>query len=141
MTRKHDEALLDLIRQIPALSEFVFDGDVQGRPQRYVLVHSTRGLARTDRLAGGAPTRIRKSYWVHSVGASKGQADAVAEKVLQRLVGTRLVVPGWVCEPLTHEASEPTTKDDSRQPVLYAGIDQLDLYSSPTPDPATPTGA
>lgn len=131
MTRAHDTALLERIREVTALADSVFDGDVTGQPQRYVNVHSTRGLARPDRLPGGLPTRIRKTYWVHSVGASKSQADGVAERVLAQIVGYVLIVPGWVCEPLMHEASEPVQKDDSRQPVLYYGVDQLDVYSTP----------
>lgn len=135
MTRAHDATLLDRIREVTALAGVVFDGDVKGDPKRYVNVHTNRGIARPDRLPGGLPTRIRKTVWVHSVGATKQQADAVAEAVVGKLRGCILNVPGWTCEPITHEASEPTQKDDSRQPVLYFGVDQFDYYSTPIPTP------
>jgi hypothetical protein len=137
MTRAHDASVLARIREVPQLVDTVFDGDVKGQPQRYVNVHSNRGIAAPDRLTGGQPTRIRKTIWVHSVGASKSQADGVAEKVIGQLRGYTLTVPGWTCEPITHEASEPVQKDDSRQPVLFYGVDQFDFYSSP----ATTEGA
>lgn len=139
MTRKHDTALEDRIREVPALAQSVFDGEVTGRPQMYVLVTSNRGIARPDRLAGPA-LRRRQTYWVRSVGASKDQAVAVAEKVIGQLVDTILDVPGFTCERITHEASEPVQKDDSRQPVVYVGVDQFDFFTTPVqPDPyATP---
>lgn len=130
MTRAHDTALQNRIRQVPALAQAVFDGEVAGRPQMYVLVHSNRGIARPDRLAGPS-LRRRQTYWVHSVGASKKQADAVAEAVIVQLVDTILTVPGFTCERITHEASEPVQKDDSRQPVVYFGVDQFDFYTTP----------
>lgn len=131
MTRAHDQAVLDRIREVSALADATFDGEVVGRPQRYVLVHSNRGIARPDRLAGPS-IRRRKTYWVHSVAASKSQADAVAEKVLAQLVDWVPTVEGWQCERVSHEASEPVQKDDSRSPVLYYGVDQFDFYTSPT---------
>lgn len=130
MTRAHDAKVLARLREIPALSETVFDGEVEGRPQRYVLVHSNRGIARPDRLAGYS-LRRRKTYWVHSVGASKSQADAVAERVIAQLLDWIPGVDGWACERISHEASEPVQKDDSRVPVLYYGVDQFDFYTTP----------
>jgi hypothetical protein len=130
VTRAHDTAFEDRIREVPALQAAVFDGEVDGRPQMYVLVHSNRGIARPDRLAGPA-LRRRQTYWVHSVGASKKQADAVAEKVIGQLVDFILTVEGYTCERITHEASEPVQKDDSRQPDVYFGVDQFDFYTTP----------
>jgi hypothetical protein len=130
------DAVLDRIREIPALSEVVFDGKVVGKPQRYVLVHATRPLARPDRLAGGLGGRARTTIWVHSVGASSGQAAAVARAVLRKLRGWKPTLDGYLCEPITHEASEPISEDDSRQPVLYYGVDQLDLWETPLDEPA-----
>jgi hypothetical protein len=94
-------------------------------------VHSNRGIARPDRLAGYS-LRRRKTYWVHSVGASKSQADAVAEKgdrAAPRLDPRRRRV---VVRTDHHEASEPVQKDDSAAPVLYYGVDQFDFYTTPT---------
>lgn len=135
MTRAHDAAILARIRQVTALSSAVFDGEVDGRPQLYVLVHSNRGIARPDRLAGPA-LRRRQTYWIHSVGSAKKQADAVAEKVIAQLVDWIPQVDGFTCERITHEASEPVQKDDSRQPIVYFGVDQFDFYTTPV----QPTG-
>lgn len=130
MTRAHDQVLLERIRQVSALASAVFDSEVEGRPQMYVLVHSNRGIARPDRLAGPS-IRRRQTYWIHSVGSSKTQADAVAEKVIGQLLDWIPVVPGFTCERISHEASQPVQKDDSRQPVVYFGVDQFDFYTSP----------
>lgn len=130
MTVAHDTAILARIRAVTALQNSVFDGDVVGRPQMYVLVHSNRGIARPDRLAGPA-LRRRQTYWIHSVGSVKWQADAVAEKVIGQLVDWIPDVDGFTCERVTHEASEPVQKDDSRQPIVYFGVDQFDFYTTP----------
>jgi hypothetical protein len=129
VTRAHDAAILARIRAVPALTNNVFDDEVTGKPQMYVSVHSNRGIARSDRLSGPS-LRRRQTYWVHSVGASKQQADAVAEKVIAQLLDWIPVVTGWQCERITHEASEPVQKDASRQPVLYFGVDQFDFYTT-----------
>lgn len=142
MTRAHGAAELARLRTITALADAVFDGEVPKAngngtpvevPQRYVLVHSSRVVARADRLTGGAPQRGRRTLWVHSVGMSKGQADAVAEKVIARYNGWRPEVPGYTCEPMTHEASQPVQKDDTVRPPLYFGVDQFDYYTTPNP--------
>jgi hypothetical protein len=130
VTRAHDAAVLARIREIPALSEVVFDGDVEGRPQRYVNVHSNRGIGRADRLAG-LGRRTRKTYWVHSVGASKAQADAVAERVIAKLSDWKPDVEGFACERLRHESSQPTQKDVTDKPPIYYAVDVFDLYTEP----------
>jgi hypothetical protein len=142
VTRKHDERVLARLREIPALSEVVYAGEVpkvdeQGQPvrapQRYVLVHSNRGIARPDRLAGFS-LRMRKTYWVHSVGASQAQADAVAERVIAKLLDWTPAVDGFSCERITHEASQPVQRDDAVRPPLYYGVDQFDFFTTPTAD-------
>jgi hypothetical protein len=142
VTTKHDDAFLALIRADNELMETVYDGELRGpdgsrlaaasTPARYVVVHSNRGVVRPDRFTGPARRR-RKTYWVHSVGLSKRQAEAVAERVLARVLNQRLIVPGWVCDPITHEASQPISTDDSVKPARYFGVDQFDLYTSPAP--------
>jgi hypothetical protein len=138
-----DDAVLALIRQETELAQDVFDGELRrpgGQlllpaevPNRYVLVHSNRGVIRPDRFTGPARRR-RKTYWVHAVGLSKRQAEAVSERVIARLLNVRLVVPGWQCDPITHEASQPIDVDKSVKPARYFGVDQFDLYTSPAPE-------
>jgi hypothetical protein len=138
-----DDAFLALIRQETALANSVFDGELRGpdgakipvaaAPARYVLVHSNRGVIRPDRFTGPARRR-RKTYWVHAVGLSKRQAEAVSERVIARVLNARLIVPGWVCDPITHEASQPVQVDESAKPARYFGVDQFDLYTSPAPE-------
>lgn len=136
---KIDAGFLDLIRGADGFD--VFDGellDAQGNripdleaPQRYVLVHSNRGLVRADRFTGPARRR-RKTYWVHSVGLTKHQAERVAERVLSRILDVRLQVDGWRCDPIQHAASQPVQADITRKPARYVGVDQFDLYASPS---------
>lgn len=132
MTQKHDDAVLARLREDPALTAAVYDGEVTDRPapQHYVLVHSNRGVVRPARLAGPA-VRRQKTYWVHAVGMSKKQAEAVSERVLAKLLNWAPDVPGWQCEPVTHEASQPVQKDDTFKPPLYSGVDQFGFYTTP----------
>lgn len=146
MTAKHDDAVLDAIREEPALADrdgkrYVFDVELRAidghrmkaeeMPERYVVLHSNRGVARPDRFTGYSRRR-RKTYWVHSVGLTKKQSEAVAEKVLARLLNRRLQVEGWTCDPISHEASQPVQDDQSSKPTKFFGVDQFDLYTSPT---------
>jgi hypothetical protein len=138
-----DDAFLNLIRLDSALAGSVYDAElvgadgsritVESAPARYVLVHSNRGVIRPDRFTGPARRR-RKTFWVHSVGLSKKQAEAVAERVLARVLNQRIVADGWVCDPITHEASQPIDLDKSVKPARYFGVDQFDLYASPAPE-------
>jgi hypothetical protein len=139
MTRAHDKAVLDRLLAGPGMAGHVFEGEVlrrdgQGQPldvpQWYVLLHSNRGVIRPDRFAGPARRR-RKTYWLHAVGASKGQADKVAELGIQQLLNWTPDLPGWQCERFTHEASQPVQKDDTTKPALYFGVDQFDFYTTP----------
>jgi hypothetical protein len=137
-----DDAFLNLIRQDDALRDAVFDVELLGpdgvrltpaaAPERYVLVHSNRGVLRPDRFTGPARRR-RKTFWVHAVGISKRQSEAISERVLDRVLNVRLQVPGFVCDPITHEASQPVQVDESRRPARFFGVDQFDLYTSPAP--------
>lgn len=137
-----DDAFLNLIRQEDALADAVFDLEMRGAdgkrlplelvPDRYVLVHTNRGLVRPDRFTGPARRR-RKTYWVHAVGLSKRQSEAISERVLNRVLNVRLQVDGWQCDPITHEASQPVDVDESRRPARFFGVDQFDLYTSPAP--------
>lgn len=131
MTRAHDEKVLDRIREIPALSESTFDGEVEGRPQRYVNVHSNRGIPTSDRFTQPAVRRLRKTYYVHAVGASKKQADAVAERVAEQLVGWTPGLDGWTCQRMTKASSQPTQKDETVKPPIYIAVDVYDLVSEP----------
>lgn len=137
-----DDAFLGLIRLDIALADSVYDSELVGvdgsritvetAPSRYVVVHSNRGVVRADRFTGPARRR-RKTFWVHSVGLSKKQAEAVSERVLARVLNQRLTVDGWVCEPISHEASQPIDLDKTVKPARYFGVDQFDLYASPAP--------
>lgn len=149
MTGAHDAAFLAAIKAIPALADrtpedppekpkrSVFDGEVEGRPERWVNVHSNRGLPRPDRFAQPQAQRgrLRKSYTVQAVGASKKQADAVAQAVAVQLTGSRLTVAGWSCERITHESSEPTQKDETVSPPIYLAVDTYDFETDPDPIP------
>lgn len=132
MTQKHDDAVLRRIREDPELQDTVFEAEApRPAPQRYVIVHSNRGIIRPARLAGLAIER-RKTYWVHSVGMSKRQAEAVAERVLAKLVNWTPDVAGWDSRPMTHEASQPVQKEDTGKAPIYFGVDQFDFDTMPS---------
>jgi hypothetical protein len=138
VTRAHDDRVLGRIREVAALEKTVFDGEVPKenpdgtpleRPTRYVNVHSNRGTETPERLAGPA-TRIRKTYWIHSVGASKRQADAVAEAVIGKLLGWKPDVPGFSCERMRHPTSQPTQKDETVSPPIYFAVDVFETFTT-----------
>lgn len=138
MTHAHDQRILARIREIPALSETVFDGEVPKtapdgtplkRPQRYVNVHSNRGTETAERLAGPA-LRIRKTYWIHSVGASKAQADRIAEAVIGQLLNWKPDVDGFSCEPMRHPTSQATQKDETVSPPIHFAVDVFETFTT-----------
>lgn len=138
-----DDAFYALIRErIPALADVVYPGELLNpdgsrmtstqQPEMYVLVHANRGLVRPDRFTGPARRR-RKTYWTHSVGLTKRQAEKISERVLEAVLNARLVVDGWICDPILHEASQPVQTDLSSKPARYFAVDNFDLYASPAP--------
>lgn len=150
MTRAHDAAFIDAIKSIPGLSDrgpddppekpkkSVFDGEVEGKPERWVNVHSNRGVPRPDRFAQPQGGRRRKSYFVQAVGPSKKTADAMADAIAKRLTGSRLELAGWTCERITHESSQPTQKDETVSPPIYIAVDTYDLITEPDPPDPIP---
>lgn len=151
MTRAHDKAVLARLRAGSdgnggTLEGRVFEGEVPKRdpvtkapfevPQWYLILHSNRGVIRPDRLTGPARRR-RKTYWLHAVGASKAQVDKVSELGIAQLLNWTPEVDGWQCERFSHEASQPVDKDETVRPVVYFGVDQFDVFTTPLEPPIT----
>lgn len=141
MTAKHDDALLALLRSDPEFTDTVYDGQLQDAagnripveqgPERYVVLHSNRGVFVPERFTGYAIAR-RKTWWLHSVGLTKRQSEGVAERMLALAVNARLAVTGWRCDPIQHPASQPPSVDLTVKPARYLSIDQLSMFTSPT---------
>jgi hypothetical protein len=102
-------------------------------PQRYVLVHSNRGIARPDRLAGFS-LRMRKTYWVHSVGRVKAQADAVAERSSPSCSTGRPPSTGSRASGSLMRRRSRCRRTTPSAAGLYYGVDQFDFYTTPTAD-------
>jgi hypothetical protein len=131
VSRAHDDAVLARIREIPTLSEVVFDGDVEGHPTFYVNVHMNRPVETADRFAGLARSGT-KTYWIHSVGASRRLASSVAEKVVAKLLNWAPEVDGFSPRRMTHPTSQPTQKNETTKPPIFFAVDVFDVVIDPT---------
>lgn len=139
MSRKHDNALLAIIRSVPVVATKTFvtkvtspDGAVVKAP--YVVVHPADGTDDTDRLVGPAVTQNPR-WIVHSVHTSAEQAKWLAEQVKARLiVGGYGIVPAiegerpgqfWYSSPI------PVQVDDDFTPSLYFHVAECGFSSDP----------
>jgi hypothetical protein len=130
--RLHKKAIIARLREDAAMVDKVFDGIVPSRTEKYAVVHTNTGRYPVDRFTGPQGGTVTYSYWLHSVGSTPEQAQAVAECVLRQLIGWRPTVTGYRCSRMVHRASQPTQLDGDGRPPVYYCVDQFDLTTNPT---------
>lgn len=130
--RLHKRAILARLREVTAIADKVFEGRVPNRTEAYAALHTDTGRYESDRFTGPQGGTVTYRYWLHSIGSTPEQAQAVAECVHRQLIGWRPAVDGYRCSRMVHRASQPTQLDDTVRPPLYFCVDQFDLTSSPT---------
>lgn len=89
-------------------------------PGRYVVVYPTTPQLSAEGLC--ASDTVRAEWQVTSVGATRPEAQWLAEHVRDGLVDRRPTVPGMTCAPIEHTGSQPVRWDDqvAGRVVLYA---------------------
>ncbi|OJX72829.1 hypothetical protein [Leifsonia sp. 71-9] len=130
MIRAHVDAFLAQIRLDDELADTTFDGDVTGTPDRYCVVTFNSGDRYGDRLTGPEVAATFRAG-VRSVGATRDQAQFVAERVFAQVMNVHLEVPGRQLGLIRHAGGQPTTKDDTVTPPLFVATDFFEFDSDP----------
>lgn len=130
MIRAHFDALLAQLRQDPVLASCTFDGEVTEDPQRYCVVTLNSGDRYGDRLSGPDVAATFRAN-VRSIGSTREQAQAVAERVFAQLMNVRLTVTGRQVGLIRHAGGQPTSRDDTVTPPLWFASDFFEFDSDP----------
>jgi hypothetical protein len=129
--RLHKSAVLARLRIPPGMSERVFEGRVPSRTEAYAALYTNTGFYPRDRFTGPQGGTVTYTYWLHSIGSTPDQAQAIAEQILTQLLNWKPVVDGYLCSRMVHRVSQPIQLDDVVRPPLFVGVDQFDLTSNP----------
>lgn len=126
----HVDATLSLIRADPQLQDVVFEGDVDGNPDRYVNVwHDTGFYSAHD--ATGQPVDVEVTFTIHSVGMERWQATWSSGRVTAALLGVVPNVAGRRCWRIESAGSLPVRKDTDVDPPKFLAVDRFTLRSTP----------
>jgi hypothetical protein len=139
MSRRHDNALLAIIRSIPTAASKTFlssvtspDGSVVNAP--YVVVHPADGTDNTDRLAGPATTQHPR-WTIHSVGTTTDQAKWVAEQIKAKIIvagiGITPTIEGESAGAFWYSSPLPVQTDDDFTPPLHYHVAECGFSSDP----------
>lgn len=129
MIRLHVAAVLALVDAVPNVN--VYDAIVPNDPALpYVVVRTDTG-PRTRSSILATSDRLDLTVWCTSVGATREQAQWVAEKVAGALLDVRPTVSGRQCFPIESVNSQPAQRDDAISPPLMYAVDEYRLTSIP----------
>lgn len=129
--RQHKTAVLTRLREVPSMVDKVFEGRVPARTEAYAALYTNTGRYPQDRFTGPQGATVTYTYWLHSIGSTPDQAQAIAERVLRQLLNWRPTIAGYGCSRMIHRASQPIQLDDTIRPPLFYCVDQFDLTSNP----------
>lgn len=89
-------------------------GAPDSEPPAYAVLYTSPGRIDLDSVAA-APDGMHTAFQVTSVSLrDPREAESVAERCRDALVGRRPVASGWVTGLVVHVASSPVTRDDDR---------------------------
>lgn len=130
MIREHINAVLSRLRAHPDLKDIVYQGIVTTRPTKYCSVFVNNGDRTQERYTGGQWT-ADFTITVHSVGSTPEQAQWVAERVYEQLLGARLSVPGRSARPVRAQSALPVQTDRDVSPPLFYTVDEFGFTTAP----------
>lgn len=130
LIERHVEALLARIREDDQLDDSIFEGEVKGKPERYVNVWHDTGFFEPRSILGEHQD-VEITFTIHSVGNDRWQATWVDGRVLAALNDVVLTVPGRRCWKLQPSGSQPVQKDDDVLPVKFFAVRRFVLHSTP----------
>lgn len=132
LVERHVQAFLDLLRTDPELEPTLFEGDVDGDPDRYTNVFHDPGFYEGHTL-GNEPVDVTVTFTVHSVGLTRWQAQWGSGRVHARTLNVVPAVAGRRCWRLEHHAGPPIDKVTTVTPPRFLAIDRFTLKSTPAP--------
>lgn len=123
-------ALLDVLRAVVP----TYDGDAKGATdQRYAVLYPSPGRRSAEDVAGTYDL-LEYRFTVVSVSlgasASPQQAEWVAGRTSDALIGTVLTVPGLSCGPIEQYEPTPITRDDDLPETTFYTSSQYVLHAS-----------
>lgn len=139
MSKKHTDALVALLKTIPAFASKTFvtiipEGTKPTSP--YLLVHPADGSDSQERVTGPRVTQHPR-FTLHTVGGSYDQVAAGAKLIKDKLVvsgrGVTLTVAGDVCQPVWYESPVPIQVDPDVTPSLVYHVAEVGFRADPLP--------
>lgn len=130
LVERHVNSVLQMLRSDPEIADVVFDGKVEGDPERYVNVHHDTGFY-TSHDASGTPTDVQVTFTIHSVGMIRWQAVWVSDRVTARLLGKAPQVLGRRCWRIEGAGTQPVAPDRDVSPERWLAVDRFTVTSTP----------
>lgn len=130
----HADAVLDLLRADAQLT--VYDGQVTGTADHYVLVYTFRqlpgGLIAPDKTSlTGDTTTVDMRFYCHCVGANAIAARAVQARVEACLKDVTPAVAGRACFPIRWLDGQQHNRDEETLGLVVDTVDVYGLVSVP----------
>lgn len=130
----HADAVLGLLRADSLLT--VYDGQVTGTADHYVLVYTFRNLLGADlapdktALTGDTST-VDMRFYCHCVGSDAVSARAVQARVQAALLDVTPTVAGRACFPVRWVEGTQAEHDEETLSLVVANVDVYSLVSVP----------
>lgn len=136
MSKKHTDALVTKIQEIPALTAKTFRTIApHGTVSPYVIVHPAKGSNSQEVLTGPHRTKHPR-YTLHVVGDSSEQVEIVMDLLETKLFpngfGVVLTVAGEQSFPLWFESPTPIQASTDPLPAIVFGVIECGWRSDPT---------
>lgn len=127
------QAVLAHLRADPKLGAIVHFGSVEGSQDTdqsvyppYVVVYADTGDSSRERMSSEQTTRVDVTFTVQAVGADADQALWWADVLNGRMLDFKPQVPGWKCQALRHDGSDPIDRiTEFTPPVSYSSDDYV----------------
>jgi len=130
LIERHVQALLDRLKSDAQLIEVVFEGDVDGDPERYINVWHDSGFFEPRSILGEHQD-VDITFTLHAVGFERWQAVWVDGRILSLLNDFRLTVQGRRCWRLSPAGTQPVEKDTTVSPPRFLAVRRYTLHSTP----------
>jgi hypothetical protein len=130
----HADAVLNLLRADVLLT--VYDGQVTGAADHYVLVYTLRQLPGADLAPDKTPltgdtVTVDMRFYCHCVGVDAVAARAVQGRVQAALADVTPSVAGRACFPIRWVEGEQQQRDEETLGLIVDAVDVYSLVSVP----------
>jgi hypothetical protein len=130
----HADAVLGLLRADALLT--VYDGQVTGTADHYVLVYTFRQLPGADSAPDKTPltgitTTVDMRLYCHCVGVDAVAARAIQARVQTALLDVTPTVSGRACFPIRWVEGQQQQRDEETLSLIVDAVDVYSLVSVP----------